>query len=161
MSKSLPVRPRVMLGASPSHFAIVASKYNMEFVQGLVDATTKELYHTYPTAHIDLVQVPGAFEIPLAAKLVARQRKYDAIIALGVIIRGDTDHADLIGRTVTDSLQQISLETEIPVIHEVLLVENREQAAERCQGEELNRGTEAARVAIEVAHVILELKKPS
>jgi len=147
-----------MTGHKPTRYAMVASKYNPEYVQGLVDAATRELYEIFPTAGIDLVQVPGAFEIPLAVKLIAQQNRHDAILALGVIIRGQTDHADLIARTVTDALQTISLDTAVPVIHEVLLVDNQEQAAARCQGDELNRGTEAARTAADFASTIKQLR---
>jgi 6,7-dimethyl-8-ribityllumazine synthase len=83
----------------------------------------------------------------------------DAIVAFGVIIQGATAHAELIGRTVTEALMQISLETRVPVIHEVLLVQNEEQARERCLGDEINRGTEAARVAIRMALALGQLPR--
>lgn len=147
-----------MVGSQIPRIAIVASQYNAQYVQPLAEAATREIYAVQPSAGVDLHQVPGAFEIPLAARLVARQGRHEAIIALGVVIRGETAHADLISRTLTDSLQRISLEFEVPVIHEVLLVDSEEQAAARCIGEEKNRGVEAARAAIEMARLVTQLR---
>ena len=101
--------------------------------------------------NVILYEVPGAFEIPLVVQEVAARGGIDAIIALGVIIEGETAHAALIARTVTDSLQRIALTQRLPVIHEVLLVKNEEQARARCLGPEFNRGMEAARVAVRMA----------
>jgi 6,7-dimethyl-8-ribityllumazine synthase len=103
------------------------------------------------------VWAPGAFEIPLLAKLVAEKKKYNAILALGVVLQGATAHADLIGRAVTDSLQRISLEYSVPVINEVLLLQNEDQARQRCLELELNRGIEAARAAVSSARTVREI----
>ena len=139
-------------------FAIVASQYNPEYVQALVDAVRLELGNLSPKSLVSLVVVPGAFEIPVVLQEVAAKGDVDVIIALGVIIKGETAHADLIGRTITDSLQNIALRFRIPVIHEVLLVENEEQAKARTMGEAHNRGTEAAQAAVQVAEVMSEVK---
>ena len=139
-------------------FAIVASQYNPEFVKGLVDSTVSELSVLSPHSSVAHYQVPGAFEIPVVVQEVANRGGVDAIIALGVIIQGETAHADLIGRSVTEALQDIALRFRIGIIHEVLLVQNEAQARARTLGEAPNRGTEAARAAVRVASILGELK---
>ena len=139
-------------------FAIVASQYNQKYVQGLIDAVRDEIAIISPKSSVSLVEVPGAFEIPVVVQEVAIKGGVDAIIALGVIIKGQTDHAELIGHTITDSLQNIALRFRIPVIHEVLLVDSEEHARARTLEVEHNRGTEAARAAFQAAQVVGDLK---
>jgi 6,7-dimethyl-8-ribityllumazine synthase len=155
MSTAFPSRPR-QIGQRRT-FAIVASQYNREFVNGLVDHARAELEAISPTFSVQVYEVPGAFEIPLLVQEVAA-RGVDAIIALGVIIQGETQHAALIAGAVTTSLQQLSLTHRLPIIHEVLLVQNAEQARVRCLGEEINRGTEAARVAAQMVDTLNVLR---
>ena len=157
MSHITPQRPRQIFTARRS-FAIVASQYNPEYVKGLIDSVRREIEVIAPKSTITLVEVPGAFEIPVVLQEVAARGGYDAIIALGVIIQGQTAHADLIGHSITDALQSISLRFRIPVVHEVLLVENEEQARARTLGTTHNRGTEAARAALQIAEVMAEIK---
>lgn len=142
------------------NFAIIASQYHPELVGALVEHTKAELQAMSTGFVVTVYEVPGAFEIPLAVSEVAARGGIDAIIALGVIIEGQTSHASLIAQTVTASLQQIALNTRIPVIHEVLSVKNEEQARVRCLGEEINRGTEAARVAVQMAQVLGAIRGP-
>jgi len=158
MSNIVPNRPRFAPYQRKS-FAIVASQYNPEFVQGLVAATRAELEALVPNVHITYYEVPGAFEIPVLLQEVAHRGEMDAIIALGVIIQGETAHADLIGRSVTDALQDIAVRFRIPVIHEVLLVKDEAQARARTLCAELNRGTEAARAAVRMSQVLGEIKQ--
>ena len=155
MSESFPQRPPQ--NPRKARFAIVASEYNAVFVDAMVAHAKDELAAIYPNADVTIHRVPGAFEIPLIVQEAAA-RNVDAVIALGVILKGATMHADLIGRTVTDSLQQIALQYRTPVIHEVLLLDTEAQARERCSGEKLNRGTEAARSAARIAEVAGALK---
>jgi len=155
-SDSFPERPPQ--NARLGRFAIVASQYNGVFVRGLINHAQSELIAIYPNAEIAVYEVPGAFEIPVVVQEVAAGHDADAIIALGVIIQGKTKHADLIGKTVTDALQQIALKHRIPIVHEVLLLDDEEQAKQRCLDEKLNRGTEAARTAARVAEVVNGLK---
>ncbi|MDD5351245.1 MAG: 6,7-dimethyl-8-ribityllumazine synthase [Chthoniobacteraceae bacterium] len=157
MSNIAPQRTRHPLTVRRS-FTIVASQYNPEYVQGLVASVRRELEIISPRSTISVIEVPGAFEIPVVLQEVAARGEVDAIIALGVIIKGETAHADLIGRAITDSFQNIALRFRIPVIHEVLLVENEEQARERTLGEAHNRGVEAARAAMQVVEVMNEIK---
>ena len=163
MSTAIPTRPRQVglsarqLGAK-RRFAIVASQYNGEYVQGLIDHAVQELRALAPSAGVDMYQVPGAFEIPIVARELARHKKVDAILALGVILQGETDHAANIGRAVTDALQRIALDDGVPVIHAVLSLNNETQARERCLEEGMNRGTEAARTAVQVTNVLIQLR---
>ena len=160
MSNIAPQRPRQIFACRRS-FAIVASQYNPAYVKGLIDAVRHELGIIAPKATVSLIEVPGAFEIPVVLQEVAARGGVDAIIALGVIIKGQTAHADLIGRSLTDSLQSIALRFRIPVIHEVLLVDNEAQARARTLGETQNRGTEAARAAYQVSETMAEVKVPN
>jgi 6,7-dimethyl-8-ribityllumazine synthase len=151
-----------MHSSSTPRIAIVASEYHPEMLQALVNHTCKELYQIDEDCKVELFGTPGAFEIPVVAEMVAAQRRPDVIIALGLIIQGQTRHADLIGESVTHALQQIALKHVIPVIHEVLLVKNEQDARVRCMDAKLNRGIEAARAAFKVLRVRGQLRsKPS
>lgn len=156
MSTLAPTRPSAANGKR--HFSIVASLFNGQYVQGLVDHATEELKRLSPEATISLHQVPGAFEIPVVARELAVQGKADAILALGVILQGKTSHAQNLSRSVTDALQQIAVEHGVPVINAVLSLETETQAQERCLGSEINRGTEAARAAVEIAKVMEDVR---
>ena len=163
MSTSIPPRPR-QVGMNPRHmairrrFAVVASQYNGEFVQGLVDHAVKELRALASNPHIDLYQVPGAFEIPVVVGELSRQRRADAILAVGVILHGKTDHAEHLARSVTDALQRIATDDGVPVVHAVLSVRTETHARERCLGEDMNRGTEAARTAFQMVNLMADLR---
>lgn len=158
MANILPTRPRMMSQQQRRSFAIIASQYNPAYVRALVHHATRELGVVAPNANVSTYEVPGAFEIPLLVQEVATLGTYDAIIALGVIIRGETEHADLIGKAVTDALLDAGLRYRIPVIHEVLLLNDEAQAKARCLEPELNRGTEAARIAVRMVQTLSELK---
>lgn len=157
MSKSVPMRPRLAPKATLS-FAIVASQYNARFTQPLVDNAYRELNILEPGATVSLISAPGSFELPLMVQAVAELDRYQAIIALGLIIQGETAHATLIAQSVTTSLLDISLAHRVPVIHGVLLVENEEQARARCVEQEFNRGVEAARAAVASARTLRDIK---
>ena len=138
--------------------AIVASTYNAKYVDAMLDASLNVLGEN-GAGEVELIRVPGAFEIPVAvSKLARRKRKRPvAIICLGLIIRGETVHAEHIGATVSRLLGEISVETEVPVIHEVLLLENEAQAQKRCINRSTNRGTEAANTALKMCQVMQSL----
>ena len=155
MSNKLPTRPPKLHTVSAPRFAIVASEYNPEFVQGLINNTCKELYKIDPNSVVELFGAPGAFEIPVVAEMAATHRKCDVIIALGLILQGQTKHAEFIAVSVSHALQQVALKHALPVIHEVLLVSSEKEARDRCLGRELNRGVEAARAAF----VMLRMKE--
>src|SRR3989440_6508254 len=140
MANLISPRPRTV-GGPKRHFSIVASQFNASFVQGLIDHATAELRTLLPTATTSLVQVPGAFEIPLVVRELAMQKRADAIIAIGVILKGETNHADNLSRSVTDALQRIAVTHGIPVIIAVLSFDDENQARERCLENQINRGT--------------------
>ena len=137
----------------------MASKYNEQYTDAMVDNAIEELGELVPQGRVDLIRVPGAFEIPVMVASVLDRDPPACIIALGLIIRGATAHADLVARSVTDSLQQLALESLRPVIHEVLLVEDEKQAYARCIGAQLNRGKEAARAAASMIDIFQELDR--
>ena len=147
-------KPRVV--AARRSFAIVASQFNPTYVQGLVDRAARELQT--PVTKVALYRVPGAFEIPIVVRELAQQKRADVIVAIGVILKGKTDHADNISRSVTDALQRIALDYGVPVINCVHAFSNETDARERCLEDKINRGSEAARAAVEIAHVIAELR---
>ena len=157
MSTAVPPRPRLVVGKRV--FPIVASQFNPRYVQGLVNHATEELRSLCPAAALTLHQVPGAFEIPVVVREIARQKKADAIIAIGVILKGGTTHAEHLANSVTHALQQIAIEYGVPVINAVLILKNEEQARARCLEKKINRGIEAARAAIEIANVMSELRE--
>jgi 6,7-dimethyl-8-ribityllumazine synthase len=157
MSNVISPRPRA-LGLVKRIFPIVASQFNQVYVQGLVDHFTAELRTIAPTATLTLHQVPGAFEIPVVVRELASQKRGDAIIAVGVILKGETNHAENLSRSVTDALQRVAVTHGVPVINAVLSFDNETHARERCLEDEINRGTEAARAAVEIANVMSKLR---
>jgi len=157
MSKSVPPRPHVV--SAKRRFAIVASQFNARFVQGLVDHAEEELRSLASSAAISIYRVPGSFEIPVVVRELARKKRSSAIIACGVIMRGETSHAKNLSRSVTDALQRIAVDYGVPVINVVLGFDNEDQARERCLEDRINRGTEAARAAVEIANVMSELRR--
>ncbi len=157
MSLALQPKPRII--GQKVRICIVASKYNEEFTDALVENAIEELSHISPSARVDLIRVPGAFEIPVTIANLLDSREFHAVIALGLIIRGSTSHADLVASSITSSLQDLAIASKTPVIHEILLVENEAQARERCIGEELNRGREAARATVSMVEVFSEIAK--
>jgi len=156
--------PAKRISAGGGGFAIVASKYNPRYVDAMLRAAKAEILRAGGT--VQIVRVPGAYEIPVVAARLARRSRVaghsplSAILCLGVILRGATTHAQHIGEAVSNALVQIQTLHEVPVIHEVLLLENEQQANERCLGRTHNRGTEAAQTALEMARVMKGLPEP-
>jgi 6,7-dimethyl-8-ribityllumazine synthase len=141
-------------------FVVVISRFN-EFIskkllEGAQDAL---LRHDVAAENIDITWVPGAYEIPLVAKKLAKTEKYDAIICLGAVIRGNTPHFEYIAAEVAKGIAQVNLETGIPVTFGVLTTDNIEQAVERAGVKEGNKGFEAAMNAIEMANLLKTLNK--
>ncbi len=151
-------------------FAIVASRYNARYVDSMVLAASEFLARA-KAAKVDVIRVPGAFEIPVVVGRLASHgfggekegegedgvTGYHALICLGLIIRGETSHADHIGLSVTQALAEAQLYSGVPVIHEVLVVANEEQAEARCVDPRHNRGAEAASTAIDMARLMKTL----
>ena len=145
--------------------AIVASQYNALYVDSMVEAAEAVL--SQAGAQVRLIRVPGAYEIPIVAARLAWQAALDlatptrpgvaAIICLGVILRGETVHAALIGEAVSSALMETQVKFQVPIVHEVLLLENEDQARARCLDPQRNRGTEAAQTALAMAKVLAQL----
>ena len=162
-----PIKARAFR-AGDARFAIVASQYNARYVEAMLKAAIAELKRAGAT-EVQVVRVPGAYEIPVVAARLARTASphatrntqhaapLSAIICLGVILRGETVHAAHIGEAVSRALMEIQVEHEVPVIHEVLLLENEEQARARCLDPKRNRGREAAQTALAMAQVMAGL----
>ena len=160
------IKPR-RFQVGDARFAIVASQYNARYVDSMVQAATEELERAGAKT-VQVVRVPGAYEIPLVAARLSRggsshgsrmtsRAPFAAIICLGVILRGETVHAAHIGEAVSRALMKIQMEHGVPVIHEVLLLENEEQARARCLEAKHNRGREAAQTALAMAQVMAGL----
>jgi 6,7-dimethyl-8-ribityllumazine synthase len=138
-------------------FAIIASNYNARYVDVMLEAAQKVLAEA-GVKKVRVVRVPGAFEIPaVAARLAQARPAYAALICLGVILRGETAHAQQIADALGMALAQLQIQRALPVIHEVLLLENEAQAVVRCLSPEHNRGAEAAQTALEMARVMASL----
>jgi 6,7-dimethyl-8-ribityllumazine synthase len=149
-------QPKVRtISARGMRIAIVAARYNQRYVDGMLRAARSVLGEAGAT-DVRVIRVPGAFEIPLAASRLA-EAGCDAVICLGLIWQGETAHAQHIGEAVTHALMRIQVETGVPMIHEVLQVATAEQARARCLEPRLNRGSEAARTAIEMVRLMRQL----
>ena len=139
-------------------YAIVISRFN-EFIgskllSGAIDGLIR---HGVDENNINIVWVPGAFEIPLIAKKLAKSNKYDGVICLGAVIKGSTDHYDYVCAEVSKGIAAVSLETEIPVIFGVLTTDNIEQAIERAGTKAGNKGYDVAVTAIEMSNLLKEI----
>lgn len=157
MSSALQPKPRII--GPKVRICIVASKYNEKFTDALVENVIEELGELVPQGRVDLIRVPGAFEIPVMIASVLERDPPACLIALAVIIRGSTEHADLVANSVTDALQRLAVSSLKPIINEVLLVEDEKQAYARCIGAQLNRGREAARAAAGMIDIFQELDR--
>lgn len=143
------------LVVSDEKFCIIVSRFNDFIGSKLLTGAVDELRrHGVSADNIDLVRVPGAFEIPLAALKCARTKKYNAIITLGAIIKGATAHFDYVSAELSKGIANVSLQTETPVIFGVLTTDNLEQAIERAGTKAGNKGADAAKSAIEMANLM-------
>ena len=137
---------------------IVAARFNEFIVSKLVSGAVDGLVrHDVKDDDITVAWVPGAFEIPLAAKKMAKSGKYDAIICLGTVIRGQTSHYDYVCNEVSKGIAQVSLESEIPVMFGILTTENIEQAVERAGTKAGNKGYDCALGASEMVNLMKQL----
>ncbi len=144
--------------AAGLRFALVASRFNEEWVRRLVDGAAVVLAgHGADPADLEPVWVPGALELPLACRWVAETRRPDAIVALGVVIRGGTEHFRLVADVSAGGLARVSLDTGVPVLNAVLAAHDAAQVEERAGGRMGNKGAEVARAAIRMARLRREL----
>ncbi|MBD3671690.1 MAG: 6,7-dimethyl-8-ribityllumazine synthase [Gammaproteobacteria bacterium] len=146
------------LTISGAKFGIVVARFNSFIVDGLEGGALDALKrHGVKASDIEIVRVPGAFEVPLAAQAMAAGKKYDAIIALGAVIRGSTPHFDYVAGECTKGLAQVTMAHSIPVGFGVLTVDSIEQAIERAGTKAGNKGAEAAMTVIEMVNVMKQL----
>ncbi|MBV9464106.1 MAG: 6,7-dimethyl-8-ribityllumazine synthase [Verrucomicrobiae bacterium] len=139
--------------------AIVCAEYNPEFTRPLLSETLAELRALgAKDSALRTVRVPGSFEIPIAAAALARSKKFDAVIALGVVLQGETAHAEHIVVSAAHQLQTIAVSTGVPIVNQILSPADARQARARCKPGKLNRGREAARTAARMAIVLRELE---
>ena len=143
------------LSAKGYRYSIIVSRFNEIFGSKLLDGALDCLKrHGVEDEDVDVVWVPGAFEIPLVAKKIANSNQYHGIICLGAVIRGATTHYDFVAGEVAKGIAQVSLETGIPIAFGVLTTENIEQAIERSGSKAGNKGFEAAMTAIEMSNLL-------
>lgn len=143
------------LVAGNEKFCIILSRFNDFIGSKLLEGAIDELKrHGVSDDNIDIVRVPGAFEIPIAAQKFAKTGAYNAIITLGAVIRGATAHFDYVSAEVSKGIAQVSLQTGVPVIFGVLTTDNIEQAIERAGTKAGNKGSDAAKSAIEMANLL-------
>jgi 6,7-dimethyl-8-ribityllumazine synthase len=140
-------------GQAGKSFAIVAARYNARYVDAMLRAAVSELKRAR-AKKIQVIRVPGAFEIPAVASALAQTNQIDAIICLGVIFQGQTSHAQHIGWGVTHAIAHLQVQHALPVIHGVFVFEKEEHARVRCLGRTHNRGREAALTALQMADVM-------
>lgn len=142
------------------NIAIVVSEFNKEITSKLLDGALLELTacHIRDT-QIKIVHVPGAVEIPLAAKMLAKQKKFSAIICLGAVIRGETTHYDYVCEQVSHGIQKVMLSFEVPVIFGILTTENEAQAYERAGGIQGHKGKEAVTAALSMIELMQNLQR--
>ena len=132
-------------------FGIAAARFNGEYVDGLLSRVVGTLQAAGVTeANLAIVRVPGSHEVPWAAQTLATRSQCDCVIALGVLIAGDTSHHEMVGASVSAALHRVALDTHTPVINGVLVVNSPAQAAERCSGR-IDRGAEFAHAALDMA----------
>jgi len=150
--------PRIVeanLIAEGKKFALVVSRFNDFITERLVGGAVDALVRCGgKDDDIDVVKVPGAFEIPLIAKKMAQRKKYDAVICLGAVIRGATPHFDYVSAEVSKGIAVVSIESEIPVIFGIITTDTLEQAIERAGTKAGNKGFSAAMAAVEMANLI-------
>jgi 6,7-dimethyl-8-ribityllumazine synthase len=145
--------------AGGRRFAIVVSRFNELITERLLAGARACLEnHGVRTEDVDVISVPGAWELPIATKLAADRGLYDAIIALGCVIRGDTPHFDYVAGPAADGLARVSLSTGVPVAFGVLTTEDTAQALARAGGREGNKGWDAALTALEMADLAARLE---
>jgi 6,7-dimethyl-8-ribityllumazine synthase len=141
--------------ASGLRFGVVVARFNAHVTSALYDGCRDELEARGADPHaIASVEVPGCFELPLVARTLAASGRFDAVVCLGAIIRGDTPHFDYVSSETASGIQRASLDTGVPVIFGVLTTDNEEQAFDRIGGPEGHKGREAALTAIEMAHTM-------
>lgn len=147
-----------VVGGKDFRIGIVAARFNEFIVSRLVSGAVDGLVrHGVPEEQITTAYVPGAFEIPLVAKKMALSKKYDAVIALGAVIRGETSHYDYVCNEVSKGVASVGLESGVPVLFGILTTDNVEQAVQRAGTKAGNKGYDCALSAIEMINLVRQL----
>lgn len=147
------------LDASGLQIAAVVARFNAQITGTLLEGCRDELRaHGLPGEALTVLEVPGCFELPLAAKTLAATGRYDAVVCLGAVIRGETPHFEYVSSAAALGLQQAALETGVPLIFGVLTTDTEQQAKDRAGGVAGHKGREAALTAIEMAHRMREMR---
>lgn len=153
--------PKSVVGALPpgAKIAVIAARFNGEIVEELIRGCVARLVElNVIDSNIEVHRVPGAFELPLAARLAARTRKFDAVICLGCVIRGQTAHFEYVAGECARGIQQVMLDDALPVVFGVLTTENEDQARQRIGGSHGHAGISAAETAAEMVTLARELR---
>jgi 6,7-dimethyl-8-ribityllumazine synthase len=147
-----------LVAPAGARFAIAASRFNEAIVRRLVEGAIEQFVRSgVDRGAVDVAWCPGAFELPLVSRRFAESARYAAVVALGCVIRGDTDHYEYVSRAAADGILRASLDTGVPVMFGVLTVDTVEQAMERAGADTNNKGAEAAAGAVEMAHLLAGL----
>jgi 6,7-dimethyl-8-ribityllumazine synthase len=144
------------LDATGMRVAIAVARFNRDITEALLDGAQRT-FAKYGAEDVDVVWVPGAFELPLAARRLANVGTVDAVVCLGAVVRGDTPHFDYVAGECASGIMRVALDTGVPVIFGVLTVDTHEQAIERIGGSEGHKGEEAAATAIEMVALLRAL----
>jgi 6,7-dimethyl-8-ribityllumazine synthase len=144
------------IDATDMSFAVAVARFNRDITEPLLDGAQRTL-SKYGATNVDVVWVPGAFELPLTAQRLARRDDVDAVICLGAVVRGDTPHFEYVAGECAAGINRVALDTGVPVIFGVLTVDDRDQALERLGGAQGHKGEEAAATAIEMVALLRAL----
>lgn len=146
------------LNAENIKFGIIVSRFNSIITTRILDGAVDTLIrHNADEKNIEIFKVPGSFEIPIFALKLAKTKKYDAIICLGAVIRGETPHFDFVAQETTKGIAEVNLKTEVPVIYGIITADTMEQAIDRAGGKAGNKGSDASLAAIEMVNLIKQI----
>lgn len=149
------------LNAAGLKFAIVLSRFNSIITDRLLTGALDAIARTGGTGDVEIVKVPGSWELPIVARELARQKKFDAVICLSAVIRGETPHNEYIANEAAKGIAQASLETGVPIAFGVLTCDTIEQAIDRAGAKSGNKGFDAAMSAVEMGHLMKRLRQAS
>jgi len=147
------------LDAKGLRFAVILSRFNSEIGEKLLQGACEELQRLgAPPSHVEIFKVPGAFEIPVLAAALAHGGKFQAILALGTIIRGETPHFDYVCDAALSGINAVAMATQIPVANGIITANTQEQALDRTGGRSGHLGVQAAQAAVEMAHLLRQIR---
>ncbi len=151
---------KVNFSGKKRRLALIVSRFNEAICEGLLRGAIKSLKEVgFGEKDFQVFRVPGAFEISLAAQAVARSKKFDGIICLGAVIRGETPHFEYVCQAVTEGVNRVMLDSRLPVAFGVLTTDNAKQASERSEDDEFNKGREVALAVLEMIDLLNKLKR--